>query len=191
VTKRRPPDSRITAVFADGGCITVNPSPIGGTWACVAVDQYDLHAWQRSGVIRPDDCGRPAVSNNASEFYALLVALEGLSPGWSGRVHSDSLLTLNRFFGGGAMRGLPREWILRGSAALQRLGKLEPIHLSGHPTKAQLLCGIGRGGRPVSKHNVFVDQACTLAGEMLLRAEPKLREHVSVLKLKRGVVRVA
>jgi hypothetical protein len=181
----------IVAVYADSGCIATNPSTLAGTWACVAVDQHDLHVWQRSGVIRPADCGTPAVSNNASEFYALLMALERLPGGWSGQVCSDSRVTLLRYFEGGAMRGLPREWILRGSAALQRLGKLEPIHLSGHPTKAQLLCGIGRGGRPVSKHNVFVDQACTLAGEMLLRAEPKLREHVSVLKLKRGVVRVA
>ena len=34
------------------------------------------------------------------------------------------------------------------------------VLLSGHPTKAQLALGIGKGGRPVSEHNVWCDHEC-------------------------------
>ncbi len=166
----------IVAVYSDGGCIRANPSPIGGTWACVGVDADDLHVFEHSGVVRPTDLGGHPVTNNQMEFYALLVALESLPPRWSGRVCSDSQVTLGRFFGGQKMTGIPLRWVTRASTAIGRAGTLEPMQLSGHPTREQLRRGIGKRGTPVSIHNVWADRQCAVEAELLLHHAPRLAE---------------
>lgn len=170
--------SEILAVYADGGCIGCNPSPEGGTWAwCHASTEKRLTPLafvplrltaHDSGIIRPGEHGLPAsepISNNVMEYYALARCLKVLPERWSGPVYSDSRITLCRFFEGGANRGIPVDWVMQvHRTILPRLGLLTPVLLSGHPTKAQLAVGEGKGGRPVSSFNVWCDAAAAAAG---------------------------
>ncbi len=153
--------SAAVAVYADGGVILSNPSAIGGTWATCHVDASGARIWEASGVILPADVGMPFVSNNQSEFYALLMGLEAVPDGWSGRACSDSSITLARFFRMGKLNGIPFDWRARLSNVLGRLGRVESVLLDGHPTRAQLAAGIGRNGHPVSAHNCWCDRRCT------------------------------
>lgn len=154
--------SDVVAVYADGGCILRNPSPIGGTWAACHVDAEGKRVSQSSGVILPLDAGCGEVSNNQSEFYALLMGLEALPDGWSGQVCSDSRVTLLRFCHSAKLNGIVWSWQRRLGAVLSRLGKLEPVQLDGHPTKAQLINGVGKRGQKVSEHNVWCDLKCSM-----------------------------
>lgn len=144
-----------------GGLRYVNPSPFGGTWAYCHVDAANARTAEKAGLILPADVGLPAISNNTSEFAALARCLRALPDGWSGKVYSDSEVTLNRFFGDGGETGLPTGWLPAARANLKRLGALEPVLLGGHPNKAELEAGRRKDGRPVSRHNVWCDQACT------------------------------
>lgn len=149
----------IIALYADGGLIGRNPSPIGGTWAWCGVTAGGVRIIERSGSI-PAPGGRP-ITNNHTEFIAATLALEAMPDGWSGKLYSDSQITLGRLFWRWAIRNLPKNVYVRGIAALERLGNVEPVLLQGHPTKADLLHGIGaKRGLPVSEHNVWCDQAC-------------------------------
>lgn len=158
----------IAAVYSDGGVIGVNPSPIGGTWACCLIDECGTTAESCSGYVWPEKVGdwvpwcveTPEVTNNQTEFYALLSALERLPDGWSGRVCSDSAITLGRFFRGFKLTGLPQGWVDRGAAALARLGAVTLVQLDGHPTRAQLAAGVGKRGNPVSAHQGWCDKEC-------------------------------
>lgn len=149
--------SNIVAVYADGGCILRNPSPYGGTWAYCLVDAAGQRVQGESGVIT---VAGETVSNNLAEFVAVVMGLEALPAHWSGRVCSDSKVTLGRLFWQWRLRLLPDEWVIRGGEALERLGPLTPVLLDGHPTRAHLAAGIGKRGHPVSEHNVWCDAAC-------------------------------
>jgi ribonuclease HI len=148
--------SEIAAIYCDGGVIAKNPSPYGGTWAWVAVDAAGELVRQDSGTI--DARG---ITNNVTEFVAAIYALEAVPQGWSGTLYSDSQVTLGRLFHGWALGGLGVRLINRGSAVLKRLGKVEPVLLQGHPTKADLEAGIDKKrGLPVSRFNQLCDQEC-------------------------------
>src|SRR4051794_41446106 len=88
--------STIRSIYADGGVIDRNPSSIGGTWAYCHVDDDDNRISEQGGIFIPSPRG--LVTNNRMEFLALLSALEALPSGWSGRVCSDSRVTLGRLF---------------------------------------------------------------------------------------------
>lgn len=169
----------IIGVFADGGCIARNPSPIGGTWAWCAVDTAGQRVLCQSGVhVQPGG----GVTNNEMEYFALVDALATLAdhaPGWSGPVHSDSQVSIGRIFWGWRLTGIPDAWQTRLASALGRLGTLTPVLLDGHPTRAQLATGIGKRGHPVSPWNVWCDRACREAGERYLTAA-RPREQASV-----------
>ena len=47
--------------------------------------------------------------------------------------------------------------------------EIKYVLLDGHPTKKQLEAVLGKRGHPVSKHNVWCDEACRQAGEAFLR----------------------
>ena len=147
------------AVYADGGVIGRNPSEDGGTWATCHVDAAGQRVWTASGRIDFEDVGG-LVTNNQSEFYALLSGLEELPAGWSGKVCTDSLVTIRRFRDDGRLWGIPLPWRKRMALVLGRLGALEYVLLDGHPTKAQLAAGRGKRGSPVSIHNVWCDREC-------------------------------
>lgn len=149
----------IVAIYADGGVIGKNPSPIGGTWAWCAVTSGEVRAIERGGVIVAPE-GR-LITNNHTEFIALTLALEAMPDGWSGLVCSDSQISLGRLFYGWKLKNLPANVHKRGIEARLRLGELKPVLLQGHPTKKDLERGIGaKRGYPVSIHNVWCDQEC-------------------------------
>lgn len=172
--------SRIIAVYADGGVIGANPSPIGGTWAYCWVDTEGRRLYERSGVVVPVEracaepampfpacaVGLPSVTNNLSEFVALARCLRSLPDGWSGDVYSDSQITLGRFFRGWRCEAIPDGWAEQIPRIIARLGSLRPHLLDGHPTKAQLASGVGKRGNPCSEHNVWCDEEC---GHVALR----------------------
>lgn len=175
----------VAALYADGGVLGRNPSQTGGmyAWRHVAADGTVVR--EGSGlVLMPGDYtaatlmaqdvpfvymptkhtdGRPVeyVTNNATEFYAVLDALEALPDGWSGNVCSDSSITLGRLCRSYALRNIPRLWVERGARVRQRLGLLTPVLLQGHPTPDDLRRGVGaKRGYTVSEHNVWADREC-------------------------------
>ena len=172
----------VVAVFADGGVIHRNPSPYGGTIAYCHVDEHGKRVESLGALVLHNPGSRdylpgvpmiynsytPLVTNNMTEMLALLACLQALPEGWSGPVHSDSQVTLGRLFWGWKLTGLPAQWIEWGSRCLKRLGKLEPVLLQGHPTKADLARGVGaKRGYPVSKHNVWADKECGRVAKLL------------------------
>ncbi len=154
------------AVYADGGVVEVNPSPLAGVWAFCTVAADGLRLHESSGVILPyevlpDPVRGQVVTNNHAEFYAVMKALTILPDGWSGSVCSDSQVTLDRISGKCRLQYLPQAWIEQVSRQLRRLGTLEYVYLKGHPTRKALTRGTyGDKQMPVSIHNVWCDQAC-------------------------------
>lgn len=105
----------------------------------------------------------PEVTNNLSEYVALVRGLESLPEGWSGAVYSDSQIALARLFYQVRCKGLPPVLIRQAAAAVARLDwtNIAPVLLAGHPTKAHLFQGLGKKGNPVSLHNVWCDAPCS------------------------------
>ena len=134
-------ETKIVALYADGGVILKNPSTIGGTWAFCAVDAEGNRVIERGGVAPATD-GR-LITNNHMEQIAITLALEAMPDGWEGTVYSDSMIALGRVFKGWRLKNLPSNVAKRSAAAVARLGKIETVLLQGHPTKADLKSGIG------------------------------------------------
>ncbi len=181
-------------VYADGGLVwsgQAGASLIGGTWAWVSVDANDQEVARASGFISAAemaaDYGMTAeVTNNQTEFLAMLLALEALPDRWAGVICSDSKNALDRISLRSSMKNLPLAWIRRAKVARGRLGRLVELHVSGHPSVIDLECGrrhvkepikgfstgwCDKGthdmhyhGRPVSKWNKVVDRLCREAG---------------------------
>lgn len=163
----------IIAIYADGGVMGCNPSPIGGTWAYALVNPDGERIAEDSGVIIPEWAGVAEITNNLTELYAVVRGLLALPAGWSGIVASDSQITLGRLFWGWAIANIP-EWLwYEAERARRRLSweACHPLLLDGHPTRAQLAAGIGKRGNPVSAHNVWCDAACKAAGIAYRTAE--------------------
>lgn len=161
----------ITAVYADGGVIQINPSPIGGTWAWCHVNVTGERIATGSAVITPrQSC--PLITNNLTEMIALVRGLAALPEGWAGVVYSDSQITLGRMFEGWKMNAIPPMLIKQGIEAKARLNwrQCTYVLLDGHPTKAQLAAGKGKRGQPVSEYNVWCDQECGRVGKVFLEA---------------------
>lgn len=176
--------SEVIAVYADGGVIRVNPSPIAGMWATCHIDAGGARVWSASGLVlaEPGDPYLSMVTNNQTELRALLAGLEALPDGWSGRVCTDSEVTIRRFRDDARLAGIPLEWRKRLAYVLGRLGALTYVLLDGHPTRAQLArqdelgewaAGVGKSGGPVSKWNQWCDQECTRIGREYLGVETK------------------
>jgi ribonuclease HI len=181
---------RTTAVYGDGGTIGKNPSPDGGTWAWVAVDEdgwmiHWEHGWFTPPLTEEGGCETrepdhlPVVENNQSEFAAILLALRSIKsvrPDWNGLVFTDNLTTIRRWSRAGSLKNIPRDW-QQEMARIQRMPGLvgDPSRwtlLDGHPSKAHILAGIGKRGYPVSVHNKQCDELCKMA------AHSRSTEHV-------------
>lgn len=163
-------NEEVHELYCDGGVVGRNPSPIGGTFAWCLVDAGERVA-ERVGGLLPSDMGVLHVSNNNSELTALLDGLENLPAGWDGRVNSDSQVALGWVFLGWSQEKVPAPLRERLNAMRQsgRLAGLRWRLLQGHPTKADLACGIGKKRTlPVSEHNVYVDQACQAHAKAML-----------------------
>lgn len=159
---------RVTTLYCDGGVFRPRRCEVG-SWAWVGADNQGRRVAYQRGWLEAHGVVGDGVTNNISEFAAMMKAVEAIgkvSPGWSGRVASDSQITIGRFRDGWRQRGLPRGWTTRLTQALDRVGDLEYVHLKGHPNKAEISQGEGvrrRNGRryPVSEHQVFCDSLCT------------------------------
>ena len=159
------------ALYADGGVIAVNPSPLGGTWAWCLVDAAGERVQTASGVLTAAENGGP-VTNNVTELLALVAGLEALPAGWMGTVYSDSWVSLQRVFCAAKLNNVP-QWLMHRLYAVQRSGMLARmtyVLLDGHPTRAQLAAGVGKRGAPVSEHNVFCDAECGRQARSYLEA---------------------
>jgi DNA modification methylase/ribonuclease HI len=155
-----PPEApAVTEVFADGGVVLVNPSPHGGTWAWCHVSGGE-RVREAGGTVTPAEIGMGKVSNNQTEFLALLLCLEALPDGWSGKVFTDSGVTLQRFRDAAKTNGIPPVWVRRLAGVRHRLGELEYVLLGGHPSKADLARGSRSDGKPVSAFNKWCDEEC-------------------------------
>lgn len=185
----RPPDHVLgPAVFADGGVIGASRSAIGGMFAWVHIDADNKLVQQAVSLIVPHFTGpapkiegvdaiyrwqQDTVTNNQTEFMGLVSALASLPDGWSGNVCSDSGVTIGRLFRQNKLNGIPPEWVKYGGLQLQRLGKLEPVLVKGHPNAEDLRRGWklrSNGERaPVSRQNVWCDHACENAGKAWMR----------------------
>ncbi len=151
----------ITALYADGGVISRNPSPIGGTWAYCLVDEHGQRVKEVSKILYPE-LGMPLVTNNVTELLALVQGLYALPEDFTGTVYSDSWVSLQRVFLAAKLNNVPT-WLIDKLQAFQRTGRLAKMSyvlLDGHPTQAHLLAGKGKRGNPVSEHNVWCDKAC-------------------------------
>lgn len=124
-------------LYTDGGVCGINPSPLGGAWAWRLVVDGVVRV-STSALVRPGREVPGPVTNNQTEYLAVLDALESMPDGWSGRVCSDSRVTLGRVFQRWTTKGLPEAWIARMAVARARLGPLTFRRLDGHPTRAQL-----------------------------------------------------
>ncbi len=148
-------------VYCDGGLIGPgNPSKHGGTWAWCWVRSSRI-VRKAGGVIGPEDIGMPGVSNNVSELFAAIMALESVPPDWWGVLHTDSLVTLRRITTGHKFNGVP-PWLIQRTLAIRASHQSYFVQLvGGHPTQAELLSGKReRNGLKVSRFNVAVDEEC-------------------------------
>lgn len=153
-------NAQVESAFADGGCVLLNPSPHGGTWAWCHVNAAGERVREAGGHVTPAEIGMGTVSNNQTEFLALLLCLEALPDGWGGKVFSDSGVTIGRFRDGDKTKGVPPVWVRRLASVRHRLGELEYVLLGGHPSKKELAAGVRKDGKPVSEFNVWCDREC-------------------------------
>lgn len=163
----------MNALYVDGGVIGRNPSSIGGTFAWRMVNDGEPGI-MGSDTIPAQIMPNREVTNNQTEMLAMIEGLRRLPADWIGTVYSDSAVTLGRTFGNFRWKNIP-EWMRvefhAQKARLVNWGMIQHVQLDGHPTKAQLASGIGKGGNPVSIHNVWCDEACTSAGKLFLVAK--------------------
>jgi ribonuclease HI len=159
---------RARNIYCDGGVFRPRRCEVG-SWAWVATDQDDdevacQYGWMERGSSTPD-----GVTNNLTELTAAMAALVWMckaTPRWSGRLFSDSQITLGRLSQGWRMKGVPDRWVERVAAVLETVGDVEFVHLKGHPKPADLDAGFmvsPTSGRtyPVSRHQVKCDSLCT------------------------------
>lgn len=151
----------MSEVYTDGGMIGSNPSIIGGTYAWCEVVGSELLRWE-SGVILPAHLNGRRITNNITELWAVLSALEELSADWDGVIHTDSLITLRRMTNKSpSMKGIPRkmlEWW--GAIRRKHRGKVRFNLVAGHPSQKELEDGFNRYGKPVSAWNKWCDDEC-------------------------------
>lgn len=161
----------INKLYADGGVMLKNPSPIGGTWAWIGVGDDDRELARAWGYVTPEGARVPGVTNNLTELLALIYGLAEVPAEFAGIVYSDSQVSLGRIFEGWAWHNVPT-WVHQEYQGLRKRlvhwDKIRHVLLDGHPTKAQLASGVGKRGHPVSIYNVYCDKLCGEAAEEYL-----------------------
>lgn len=177
-------DTRFS-LYTDGGCVRSNPSKYAGQWAYCHVNTEGVRIKEMSGIIlravSPETCQttRPdriivvpsgeinpnGITNQLSELVSLTLGVESLPKQWAGHIYSDSESALHRMFNGESMGGIPEEWQHRCLLAKENIGEASWTLLGGHPTKADLACGIraarsGKRALPCSVHQEWCDLEC-------------------------------
>jgi ribonuclease HI len=156
-------------LYCDGGVVGRNPSPLGGTWAFVALGADDIILREASGVVVPIPFVLATITNNYTELYAALEALKAAPDGWAGDLLTDSQVTLYRITKDKTKwEGIPATVRAEVEAQRKRLGAYRVHLLDGHPTKQQLACGIGKRGNMCSAWNVRCDKECTRLAKAFL-----------------------
>lgn len=157
----------IKALYCDGGLLGTNPCAHGGTWAWCQVNAQDERIATGSGLLLPSQVAPlPDVTNNLTELIAVLRGMRSLPDGWSGKIYTDSQVTIYRVghykptSRGNLLKTVPQLIADEIPVQLARLGRLCFVLLDGHPTAEQLASGIGKRGHPVSIHNKWADDAC-------------------------------
>jgi ribonuclease HI len=158
-------------LFCDGGVIGPNPSKLGITWAwCLVIDDK-LSQWDH-GFITPADVDQSPLTNNFSELYAAVRALESIPVKFRKRatLFTDSQITLYRMTTSHKFNGIP-DWLRKRALKVRGV----PVQLlAGHPTIAELKQGFAnRNGNPVSKWNVFCDAKCGEAAKAFRKLSRK------------------
>lgn len=159
-------------LYTDGGVISKNPSPYGGTWAWVLV-RDDQEIKRRSGILDAnrhvlgfDGC---LVTNNQSELFAIVDGLFYLPSGCGVfEICSDSSVSLGRVFRGSSFNNIPgwmQTELIRMKRKFPNWKDVSYTLLDGHPTKAHLASGVGKRGHPVSKWNKLCDDLCRAEAE--------------------------
>jgi ribonuclease HI len=187
------PTSPKQALYTDGGVIGKNPSPIGGTWAWCLIENGEDFKRCGSGIVLPEDGVDGKVTNNVTELTAILEGMESLPESWQGVICSDSQITLGRVFEGWRLAGVPDPLYERLEAIRGRLrGDLARVKfqlLQGHPTRADLVRGVGKKrGLPVSQWNQWCDEQCSAEGLFYLHALDALAEHAHPLPINGGAL---
>ncbi len=157
----------VSFLYCDGGIVNSNPSKKGGTWCWCSVDEKGERLDFKSGVITPLDIEKEVVSNNDSELFAALKALESAPEGWAGTLVTDSMVTKNRLSNSQAFKGCP-PWMQKKAREVRANRKWNIEMVAGHPTQKQLEQGwkVKRGTKkPVSAWNVFCDRECCRLAE--------------------------
>ncbi len=163
--------SKSIYLFADGGLIGRNPSKLGGTWCWCWVQNGEM-IQSNSGVILPKHIGVDSVTNNVTELFAAVHALNSIPENWNGILHTDSRVTLLRITNGMNQNtpGVP-EYLRQELLRLRLTRHWRVVLVAGHPTRVELAQGYRRrNGLLVSRWNVFCDEECQrLAREYLAR----------------------
>jgi ribonuclease HI len=175
-----PHNELVDAAYCDGGCIGSVRSYIGGTWAWCHIKIDDMGhehlVTGASGVIKPSG-GMTSITNNYSEYVAMVRCLQALPTGWEGTLYSDSEITLGRLFKGHSLMGIPEGLYRKAEDALARLSEVRPVLVSGHPTIEELKAGRCRAhGRIVSRWNVWCDEMAHTAGTEYASTLPTAHE---------------
>jgi ribonuclease HI len=187
VERKSIPGMKIVSVYADGGVIGSNPSAIGGTYAYRLIEENgEVGHYIDGAFVLTSQMNGGVVTNNHTEMWAVLSALELVPDAWAGTLYSDSQITLGRVFMGWKWANVPKFMhekyqVLR--ARLVNFNDIKYVRLDGHPTKAQLQAGKGKRGGPVSEHNVWCDHACTDAGKNYLAQVGELVKELSSVEL--------
>jgi len=158
----------VESVYADGGCLGRNPSAEGGTWATLHVGESGV-LWEASGIVTPDQFGLPTITNNLTELLAVVKGLEALPDGWSGKVWTDSRVTMFRAQKRrkqARMNGIPEVLMARLAMVKRRLGLYTVCLLAGHPDELALARGRSAKGLPVSRWNQRCDSLCAETGRL-------------------------
>lgn len=165
----------IVEVYSDGATIGANPSLLGGVWAYCLVNAQGERVTGKAGILRPEDVGGGAVTNNQSELYALVRAILALPSDFDGTLFSDSQISLGRIQQGWALGGIPPMLVTLLREAKAHLALLNGVRyqlLKGHPNRYELAAGVAKNGLPVSEWNVACDEQCRRLGDAYRLALP-------------------
>lgn len=162
------PTTPVDVAYCDGGCILKNPSPHGGTYGFRYLDAAGNVLAEHGGFFTVAELPPVFVDveNNFCETLAILLAMEGLPPGWVGSMWTDSLNALKRAKNpySERMSRVPESVKWRLKKARSQRPNMGFGLCSGHPTRKELAAGTS-GGLPVSRHNVWCDNRCKQAAQ--------------------------
>jgi ribonuclease HI len=154
----------MTGLFTDGGLYgDRNPSPVGGPWAFVYVDDDEIITYD-CGFVSPLDYDTP-VTNNITELEA---AVRGLERYLHERGHkqpvdlyTDSMTTISRLRRPlrPKMKNVP-DRLRQRLISITEVIKVRTILVAGHPTIEELRAGQTAKGTPVSYWNQYCDDLC-------------------------------